>query len=89
MLNDLNPRTDQDQPMVYQIRIQGHLPPEWSDWFEGLNISLEENGETLLTGPILDQAGLFCLLRKVRDLGMRLVSINLVEASQTDERSTK
>ena len=67
MANDL------DQPMVYQIRIKGHLGPQWTDWFEGMTITLEEGGDTLLTGPV-DQAALHGLLRKVRDLGVPLIS---------------
>ena len=63
-----------DQPMVYQIRIEGHLGPKWTDWFGDVSITLEDNGETLLTGPVVDQAALHGLLRKVRDLGMPLIS---------------
>ena len=63
-----------DQPMVYQIRIEGHLGPQWTAWFGGLSITQEDNGETLLTGPVVDQAALHGLLRKVRDLGMPLIS---------------
>ena len=62
--------------MVYQIRIQGHLGSEWTDWFEGLTITLEDNGETLLRGQVVDQAALYGLLRKVRDLGMPLLAVN-------------
>ena len=79
MSNKLNPKTDPDQPMVYQIRIKGHLGHQWTDWFEGLTITLEEDGDTLLTGPVIDQAALHGLLKKVRDLGMPLVSIRPVE----------
>jgi hypothetical protein len=61
--------------MVYQIRIKGHLDRRWTDWFEGLTITLEDNGDTLLTGPVADQAALHGLLRKVRDLGMPLLSV--------------
>ncbi|WP_343424279.1 hypothetical protein [Candidatus Amarolinea dominans] len=64
--------------MVYQIRIKGHLSHQWTDWFEGLTITLEEDGNTLLTGPVIDQAALHGLLRKVRDLGMPLISVNRV-----------
>jgi hypothetical protein len=64
-----------DQPMVYQIRIKGHLGPGWASWFGGLAVTLEDNGETLLTGPVVDQAALHGLLRKVRDLGMPLISV--------------
>jgi len=70
--------------MIYQIRIKGHLGRQWTDWFEGLTITLEENGETLLTGPVVDQAALHGLLRKVRDLGMPLLSVNRVEPGQAD-----
>ena len=63
-----------DQPMVYQIRIEGHLGPQWTNWFGGLSITLEDNGDTLLTGPVVYQAALHGLLRKVRDLGMPLIS---------------
>ena len=69
------PRTDPSQPMVYQIRLQGHLGRQWTEWFEGLTITLDDNGETLLTGPVVDQAALHGLLRKVRDLGMPLLSV--------------
>jgi hypothetical protein len=79
MSDELDPKTDPDQPAVYQIKIKGHLGREWTDWFEGLAITLEDNGETLLTGTVVDQAALHGLLKKVRDLGMPLVSVNLVE----------
>jgi hypothetical protein len=63
-----------DQPMVYQIRVKGHLGRQWTNWFEGLTITLEDNGDSTLTGPVADQAALHGLLRKVRDLGMPLIS---------------
>ena len=69
---------DANQPMVYQIRIKGHLSPQWTDWFEGLTITLEEGGDTLLTGPVADQAALHGWFKKVRDLGMPLLSVNTV-----------
>ena len=65
--------------MVYQIRIKGHLGPRWTDWFGGLTITPEDNGDTLLTGPVVDQAALHGLLRKVRDLGLPLISVIGVE----------
>ena len=64
MSNKLNPKTDPSQAMVYQIRLKGHLGCQWTDWFEGLTITLEDNGDTLLTGPVIDQAALFGLLKK-------------------------
>ena len=63
-----------DRPMIYQIRIEGHLGARWANWFGGMTITPEEGGETLLTGPVADQAALHGLLRKVRDLGMPLIS---------------
>jgi hypothetical protein len=84
MSNKLNLKTDPSRPMVYQIRIKGHLGSQWTDWFEGLTITLEDTGDTLLTGPVIDQAALHGLLKKVRDLGMPLVSVSPVEPGQTD-----
>ena len=84
MSNELEPKTDPDQPVVYQIRIKGHLGSQWTDWFGGLTITLEEDGDTLLTGPVIDQAALHGLLKKVRDLGLPLLSVNRVEPGQTD-----
>jgi hypothetical protein len=78
MSNNRNSKTDSSKPLVYQIRIEGHLGQQWTDWFEGLAITLEENGDTLLTGPVVDQAALYGLLKKVRDLGLPLVSVNPV-----------
>jgi len=60
--------------MVYQIRIEGHLGPQWTEWFGGMTITPEDDGDTLLTGPVEDQAALHGLLRKVRDLGIPLIS---------------
>ena len=68
-----------DQPMVYQIRIKGHLGPRWAEWFGDVTITLEDDGDTLLTCPVVDQAALHGLLRKVRDLGMPLISAIRVE----------
>jgi len=81
MSNELEPKTDPSQPVVYQIRLKGHLVREWTDWFEGLTITLEDNGDTLLTGPVIDQAALHGLLKKVRDLGLPLVSVSPLEHS--------
>jgi hypothetical protein len=75
MSDEHNPGHNPDQPMVYQIRLKGHLGPQWTDWFGGLTLTLEANGDTLLTGPVTDQAALFGLLRKVRDLGLPLVEV--------------
>ena len=71
-----NPQTVPDQPRVYQIRVEGHLRAEWAEWFEGLSVSLEPDGATLLSGPVVDQAALYGLLKKVRDLGLPLLAVN-------------
>jgi hypothetical protein len=67
------------EPGFYEIRIKGHLDDRWLPWFEGLNIKLEENGDTLLTGPVIDQAALYGYLKKVRDLNMPLLSVNRIK----------
>jgi hypothetical protein len=72
-------RSGPDWPAVYQIRIEGHLGRAWAGWFAGLSIALEDNGDTLLTGTVVDQAALHGLLKKVRDLGAPLVSVNRLE----------
>jgi hypothetical protein len=82
-------KNDLGQSMVYQIRVEGHLDHQWTDWFEGLTINLEEDGEMLLTGPLVDQAALFGLLKKVRDLGMPLVSVNRIKSDQKDAPEVK
>jgi hypothetical protein len=79
MAEALNRTADTSQPTVYQIRVNGHLGSQWKDWFGGLTVTLEDNGETLLTGPVEDQAALHGLLRKVRDLGIPLVSVVRVD----------
>ncbi len=76
---------DQYEPGLYEIRIKGHLLDDrWSDWFDGLTITLEDNGDTLLTGPVVDQAALHGYLKKVRDLGMPLISVSPLGPGQAD-----
>ena len=70
--------------VVYQLRLKGHLGEQWTDWFEGLAVTPEEDGDTLLTGPVRDQAALFGLLKKVRDLGLTLVSVNPVKPPERE-----
>ena len=89
MSNTRNSKTDSSQPLVYQIRVEGHLGQQWMDWFDGLTITLEEDGNTLLTGPVVDQAALHSLLKKVRDSGLPLVSVNPVEPGQADHSDVK
>ena len=90
MSSELKPKSTPSQTVIYQIRIKGHLGSQWTDWFQGLTITLQEDGDTLLTGPVTDQAALHGLLKKVRDLGMPLVSVNQVQLDETHSyRSNK
>lgn len=89
MSNNLNSKTDPGEAAAYEIRIKGHLGLQWADWFGGLNITLEENGDTFLTGTVADQAALHGLLRKVRDLGMPLLSVVCVRHSEVHAPDVK
>jgi len=89
MATPRNPNTNPGEPLVYQIRIKGHLGPHWADWFEKLTLTLEANGETLLTGPVVDQAALYGVLRKVRDAGLPLLSVVCVKPGQADESDVR
>lgn len=86
MSNKFNAKIDPEEPAVYQIRIKGHLSRQWTGWFEGLTITLEDNGETLLTGTVVDQAALHGLLKKVRDLGIPLLSVMRIEPAETSDQ---
>jgi len=76
------PAGNQHKVDVYEIRLKGHLDNRWAGRFDGLTITLADNGETLLTGPVVDQAALHGLLRTIRDLGLPLVSVSQVESKQ-------
>ena len=89
MSNESNPIIEPSQPLIYEIRIKGHLDQQWTEWFEGLTITLEDNGDTLLTGHVVDQAALHGLLRKVRDLGMPLLSVDSVKPDPEDASDVK
>jgi len=84
MAHKRNAHTDPGQPTIYQIRIKGHLGGQWTDWFGGLSITQDDNGDTLLTGAVVDQAALHGLLRRVRDLGMPLLSVMRLNPDQAD-----
>jgi hypothetical protein len=75
--------TKRDEPILYEIRLQGHLDEGWATWFEGLTITLEDNGVTRLTGPVADQAALHGLLKKVRDLGLPLLTVAPIAPDQS------
>src|ERR1700730_3097654 len=89
MSNEINSESDPGQLMVYQIRIKGQLGRQWTDWFGGLTLTLEDNGETLLTGPVVDQAALHGVLRKVRDLGTPLLSVIRMKPGEADASNVK
>lgn len=78
--------TPTSQAKVYEIRLKGHLEARWAQWFDGLTITLEQNGSTLLSGPLADQAALHGILKKVRDVGLPLLSVNAIEPDATEVR---
>ena len=84
MTHEFKTQTEANKAMVYHITIKGHLDGQWSGWFDGLAISPLENGETLLSGPVVDQAALYGLLRKVRDMGLPLLSVHYVSSSESE-----
>ncbi len=88
MPHELDPRADPGRSMDYQIRIAGQLGPRWEDWFEGLTVTLDGD-DTLMTGPVVDQAALHGLLRRVRDLGLPLISVGPVEQAPSSASGTR
>jgi hypothetical protein len=80
--------TQNSNAKVYEIRLKGHLDARWVKWFDGLAISLDENGNTLLSGPVTDQAALHGILKKVRDVGLPLLSVNSIEPDTKEDRET-
>ena len=79
----MNAWRDGDRPAMCEIRVRGGLPADWSTWFEGLALSRDENGDTVLRGQVRDQAALYGLLDRLRDLGLTLLSMNLVRGGET------
>ena len=82
-----DPRSEGPEPSIYAIRLKGHLSDHWAEWFEGLSITLEEDGHTVLTGPVRDDAALHGLLKRVRDSGMPLLSVNRLDPDQKNADS--
>ena len=89
MSNKSGSPTGPGRQPVYEIRIKGHLGPQWTDWFGGLTIMLEANGDSLLTGPVVDQAALHGVLKKVRDLGLPLISVVCIGPNQAGAPDTR
>lgn len=89
MSDNQQTQSKSNEAMMYQIRLKGHLGLQWTEWFEGMTITLEDNGDTLITGPVADQSALHGLLKKIRDIGMNLLSIMSVESDQIDESDIK
>jgi hypothetical protein len=85
MSDKANSESYPKQPRIYQIKIEGRLGSHWSEWLENLTITRDEEGNTLLTGPVVDDAALHGILKKVRDLGTPLLSVNCLDSGQTDE----
>ena len=75
---------DNHEPGCYEIRLKGHLDARWIDWFEGLSFTHASDGTTILAGPLVDQAALYGVLRKVRDLGLPLIAVNQVDPKQAN-----
>ena len=75
---------DRQRPGGYEIRLEGHLETRWAAWFDGLSLSHERDGTTVIHGPVVDQAALHGLLRRVRDVGLPLISVVRVEPGHPD-----
>jgi hypothetical protein len=82
MTPERHPNRGSDRPEIYQIILQGQLSSQWSDWFDGFTITLDERGQTILTGPVIDQAALHGVLKKIRDLGIPLISVNRLDPGE-------
>lgn len=78
-------KSESNEPTIYQIRIGGRLGEQWTAWFTQMTLTLADNGDTLLTGPVVDQAALHGLLRKVRDLGLPLISVVQLQSGNEDD----
>jgi len=84
MTDEQQSNPEAHQRTVYQFSIKGHLGAQWMNWFEGLTVTLEEDGNTLLSGPVIDQSALHGILKKIRDLGMPLLAVNQVEPKHVE-----
>ena len=85
MTDEQNSKSAAPQPATYEIRIKGNLSPQWMDWFDGMTVSIAEDGNMLLRGPVIDQSALHGILKKIRDLGMPLLSVNTVDPDRAGD----
>ena len=86
-MNDTHASTDhRHEPGRYEIRLKGHLDARWAAWFDGLNLTRESDGTTVIRGSVADQAALYGLLTKVRDLGLPLIAVTQTDRTQTKRR---
>jgi hypothetical protein len=85
MSDDQQPEINLDEPATYEVRIKGHLGQDWEDWFDNTSISQTDNGETILTCTVQDQSALHGLLRRIRDLGIPLISVVQINADNAEE----
>ena len=81
--DDANRESPDIQSEAYAITVKGHLDPGWSEWLEGLMMTYTDSGETILSGPIADQAALHGLLMRIRDLNLTLIAVNRVGSKQS------
>lgn len=88
MTNEQKSKPDANRPLVYQFRLKGHLSQQWKDWFDGLTITLGEDGNTLLSGPVVDQAALHGILKRIRDVGVPLLSVNAIDPNLANNHET-
>lgn len=82
LINSVPDRSALPQSRHYRIRIEGQLGPGWSEWFAGMTLSQTESGDTLLSGPVVDQAALHGLLARIRDLNLTLIAVERIESNQ-------
>lgn len=82
-------KSNPGEQVTYQVRVQSHLNPDWIIWFEGISLTLEDTGDTLLSCSQMDQSGLYGLLKKVRDSGLLLISVERIEADKAEASNIK
>ena len=77
------------EPNVYQIKIKGYLGSQWSEWFDGFKLTTDDEGNTLFTGPVIDDSALYGLIKKIRNLGLTLISFNQIESGYEESNDNE